>query len=89
MKRFKVILLLLFIPIALQAQAIGQVPFGARVFSTGFPDTEKYWGDCTGEHIFIVKLESGDEIRFVNGCLGEYDIVSPRFSVGSDYLRGG
>lgn len=45
MKRFKVILLLLFIPVALQAQAIGQVPFGARVFSTGFPDTEKYWGD--------------------------------------------
>lgn len=40
MKRFKVILLLLFI------------------------------GDCTGEHIFIVKLESGDEISFVNGCLG-------------------
>ncbi len=122
MKRFKVILLLLFIPVALQAQAIGQVPFGARVFSTGFPDTEKYWGDdgptmskerrntaigciertfgpvreyneywgeCTGEHIFIVKLESGDEISFVNGCLGQYDIVSPRFSVGSDYLRGG
>lgn len=45
MKRFKVIRLLLFIPVALQAQAIGQVPFGARVFSTGFPDTEKYWGD--------------------------------------------
>ena len=114
--------MLLFIPVALQAQAIGQVPFGARVFSTGFPDTEKYWGDdgptmskerrntaigciertfgpvreyneywgeCTGEHIFIVKLESGDEISFVNGCLGQYDIVSPRFSVGSDYLRGG
>ena len=37
MRRFKVILLLLSIPVVLQAQAIGQVPFGAKVFSTGLP----------------------------------------------------
>ena len=124
MKRFKVILLLLAIPAALQAQAIGQVPLGARVFSTGFPasipdeyfedggpkmskekretairciektfgkvkEYNEYWGDCTGEHIFDVKLESGDEISFYDGCLGQYDIVSSRFSVGKDHLRGG
>ena len=124
MKRFKVILLLLAIPVALQAQSIGQVAWGARVFSTGFPasipdeyfedggpkmskerreiaircvekafgkvkEYKEYWGDCTGEHVFTVKLESGDEISFYDGCLGQYDIVSPRFTVGKDYLRGG
>ena len=124
MKRLIVILSLLIVPFAVMAQAIGQVPFGARVFSTGLPATipmkyfenggpkmskerrgiairciertfgkvkefDEYWGECADVHIFVVKLESGDEISFVNGCLGQYDIVSPRFSVGSDYLRGG
>ena len=124
MKRFRIILLLLVIPVALQAQAIGQVTWGARVFSTGFPasipdeyfedggpkmskerreiaikcvektfgkvkEYNEYWGNCTGEHVFIVTLESGDEISFYDGCLGQYDIVSPRFSVGRDHLRGG
>ena len=124
MKRFRVILLLLVIPLALQAQAIGQVPWGARVFSTGFPasipdeyfedggpkmskerretaircvertfgkvkEYEEHWGNCTGEHVFIVTLESGDEISFYDGCVGQYDIVSPRFTVGRDHLRGG
>ena len=118
------VLLLLLIPTALQAQAIGKVPCGARVFSTGFPasipdeyfenggpkmskerretaleciewtfgkvkEYEEYWGDCTGEHIFYVKLESGDEIWFDDGCLGTYHIVSSRFAVGRDHLRGG
>ena len=98
MKRFRIILLLLIIPVSLQAQAIGQVPWGARVFSTGFPasipdeyfedggpkmskerreiaikcvektfgkvkEYNEYWGNCTGEHMFIVTLESGDEIN--------------------------
>lgn len=124
MKRFRVILLLLVIPLALQAQAIGQVPWGSRVFSTGFPasipdgyfedggpkmskerreiaircvektfgkvkEYHEYWGNCTGEHMFVVTLESGDEISFYDGRLGQYDIVSPRFSIGSDHLRGG
>lgn len=123
MKRFSIILLV-FIPVALQAQAIGQVPWGARVFSTGFPanipdeyfedggpkmskerretaircvertfgkvkEYEEHWGNCTGEHVFIVTLESGDEISFYDGCVGQYDIVSPRFTVGRDHLRGG
>ena len=125
MNRFIIILLfLLLIPVSLQAQAIGQVAWGSRVFSTGFPATipdeyfendgpkmskerreiaikcvertfgkikeyHEYWGDCIGEHMFIVKLESGDEIGFCDGCLGYYDIVSSRFSVGRDVLRGG
>lgn len=124
MKRFRIILLLLIIPVALQAQAIGQVPWGARVFSTGFPasipdeyfedggpkmskerreiaikcvertfgkikEHYEYWGNCIGKHIFVVKLESGDEIGFDDGCLGFYDIVSSRFSVGRDVLHGG
>lgn len=123
-KRFTIILLFLVIPVALQAQAIGQVRYGSRVFSTGFPasipdeyfedggpkmskerreiairrvektfgkvkEYKEYWGDCTGEHIFDVILESGDEISFANGCLGPYDIVSSRFTIGKDYLRGG
>ena len=37
MKRIGIILLLLIIPVSLQAQAIGQVSWGSRVFSTGFP----------------------------------------------------
>ena len=124
MNRFSIILFLLLIPAALQAQAIGQVPWGARVFSTGFPasipdeyfeeggpkmskdrreiaircvertfgkikEYQEYWGDCSGKHVFIVTLESGDEISFNDGCVGQYDIVSPRFSVGRDHLRGG
>jgi hypothetical protein len=124
MKRIRIILLLLIIPVSLQAQAIGQVSWGSRVFSTGFPasipaeyfedggpkmskerreiairciektfgkvkEYQEYWGDCIGEHVFIVTLDSGDEISFHDGCLGQYDIVSPRFSVGKDYLRGG
>ena len=118
------ILLLLLIPAALHAQAIGQVPRGARVFSTGFPATipdeyfenggpkmskerreiairciehtfgkvkeyDEYWGECIVEHIFHVKLESGDEIWFDDGCLGTYCIVSSRFAVGKDRLWGG
>lgn len=124
MKHFKVVLLLLAIPVALHAQAIGQVPWGARVFSTGFPasipdeyfeeggpkmskerreiaircvektfgkvkEYNECWGECSGEHIFDVKLESGDEIYFYDGCIGQYVIVSPRFSVGGDHLQGG
>ena len=124
MKRLIVILSLLIVPFAVMAQAIGQVPFGARVFSTGLPATipmkyfenggpkmskerrgiairciertfgkvkefDEYWGECADVHIFVVKLESGDDICFENGCLGPYTIVSPRFTVGRDCLQGG
>ena len=124
MKRFRAILMLLLLPMVLQAQAIGQVPLGARVFSTGLPasipdeyfedggpkmskerreiaircventfgkvkEYKEYWGDCIGGHIFTVTLESGDEIWFDDGCLRSYDIVSSRFSIGRDHLRGG
>lgn len=124
MNRLSIILFLLFTPVILQAQAIGQVGLGARVFSTGFParmpdeyfedggpkmskerreiaikciertfgkikEHVEYWGDCTGEHLFVVTLESGDEICFADGCMVQYDIVSSRFSVGSDVLEGG
>lgn len=124
MKRLIVIFLLLIVPIALKAQAIGQVPFGARVFSTGLPasipievidnggpkmtkerreiairciertfgkikEFSEHWGDCVYEHITVVLLESGDEICFSDGCLNQYIIVSPRFTVGKDHLRGG
>ena len=41
MKRYVLILfVLLLLPGALRAQAIGQVPYGARVFSTGLPRYE-------------------------------------------------
>ena len=118
------VLVLLLIPFALQAQAIGQVPYGARIFSTGFPaslpdeyfedggpkmskerretaircvertfgkvkEYEEYWGDCIGAHMFHVTLESGDEIWFDDGYLGDYNIVSSRFAVGKDLLGGG
>ena len=124
MRYFRFIFLFLLFPYVLQAQAIGQVPWGARVFSPNFPakipdewfegdgpkmseerreialrciertfgkvkEYKEHWGDCTGEHIFVVELETGDEITFADGCLVEYDIISPRFSVGGDCLRGG
>ena len=50
---------------------------------------QEYWGDCTGEHVFVVTLESGDELCFVDGRLDTYTIVSSRFTVGADKLRGG
>ena len=117
------LLLLLLFPAALHAQAIGQVPWGARVFSTGLPasaagytsdegpkmtkerretaleciewtfgkikEYEEYWGECTDEHIFHVVFENGDWISFYNGRIGQYRIVSNRFAVGADFLRGG
>ena len=125
MKRVVFILFVLFLlPGALRAQAVGQVRFGSRVFSTGFPahipeeyfendvpkmpkerreialrcvertfgkvkEYEEYWGDCIGSHMLKVILESGDELWFADGCLDGYTIVSSRFTVAADKLRGG
>lgn len=50
---------------------------------------EEYWNGCQECHLLLVTLDSGDEFEFYDGCLTRFTIVSPRFSVGADVLRGG
>ena len=123
MKRYVLILfVLLLLPGALRAQAIGQVPYGARVFSTGLPhyendlpenppmmaketrekaleciewtfgkvkEYEESYGECCGLHHFSVVLEGGDVIDFEEGRLAGYQLVTPRFLVAPERMKGG
>ena len=123
MKRYVLILfVLLLLPGALRAQAIGQVPYGARVFSTGLPryendppedlpmmaketrekaleciewtfgkvkEYQEGYGECCGLHHFSVVLEGGDEIDFEEGRLAGYQLVTPRFLVAPERMKGG
>ena len=96
-------LLFLLIPVALEAQSIGQVHYGSRVFSTGLPEYldgiewtfgkiasyQEGYDECQSQHVLTVTLDSGDEICFEDGRVDEYTIVSPRFLVGDDWIVGG
>ena len=123
MKRIAFLLLVLsLLPGVLRAQAIGQVRYEDRIFSTCLPkistdmddsgpkmtrerreialkcvertfgkikEYEEAWNDCQECHLLLVTLDSGDELVFYDGLLTRFTIVSPRFSVGADVLRGG
>ena len=133
MKRIMLFLfVLILLPGALRAQAIGQLHCDDRIFSTGLPENyhpgnpdyydaetgeeyyvmmpaerrktaleciewtfgkvkeyKEWYNDCQGCHVLSVTLDSGDEFEFYNGRLTRYTIVSPRFRVGADVLRGG
>ena len=55
----------------------------------GMAGVEQVVVNAQSNAFHVVKLESGDDICFDNGCLGPYTIVSPRFTVGRDCLQGG
>ena len=50
---------------------------------------EESYGECQGNHLFEVTLESEDVLCFEDGCLGDYTIVSARFLVAADMFEGG
>jgi hypothetical protein len=122
MKRTVLILFLVWLPVLLAAQQIGQVQYGARVFSTGLPRYEndlpedppmmaketrekaleciewtfgkvleyyEFYGECCGRHHFSAVLEGGDEIYFEEGRLAGYELVTPRFLVAPERMKGG
>ena len=122
-------LLLLFFALCLltpvlRAQSLGNVPYGARIFSTGLPsfagkmdrpddlpmmskerretaleciewtfgkvkEYKEAYGECCAMHHLNVVLENGDELDFEEGRLVGYTLITPKFLVGKECMKGG
>ena len=66
------ILFLLLLPMALQAQTIGQVKYGSRVFSTGLPeDIDSYYDPETGDYIKMSKERREAALECIERTFGK------------------
>lgn len=63
---------LLLLPVALQAQSIGQVKFGDEVFSTGLPEIiDTYYNSETGEYIKMSKERRETALECIEWTFGK------------------
>ena len=66
------ILFLLLLPAALQAQSLGQVKYGDRIFSTGLPeDVDSYYDPETGEYIKMSKERREAALECIERTFGK------------------
>ena len=65
-------LLFLLIPVALQAQSIGQVHYFSRVFSTGLPEyLDGYWDPETREPVYMPKERRENALECIEWTFGK------------------
>ena len=87
MKRISIIvILLLFVPVFLRAQSVGEVEYGSEVFSTGIPaNIENYWDPETGAHICMPKDRRDTALECIEWTFGKVESYEESYNECQGY----
>jgi hypothetical protein len=88
MKRISIIvILLLFVPVFLRAQSVGEVEYLGQVFSTGLPaDIDNYWDPETGAQICMPKERRETALECVEWTFGKVESYEESVNCQGDHI---